>query len=200
MARLADVLAGWFAAVAPLLLLNIVANATSLYAGQLITWGALALLASPIFGGVVAGALAGRRRGVGGAVLTGGTAAALYVLTLLGVMVGWSRIESAPPPLQSYGAGVALPLVFLAATFVLCALLAGALAARGHGPQARARDARGSAPDARPSVPHGDRPFAGMRAQRPSWQPRAPAPAMRLPSAPVRHAADSPTSQRDVRR
>jgi hypothetical protein len=122
---------GWLAGTVPLLVVNIASYENLLDQQESALAGAVALLAGIALGGIAAGYFGARaRRGDGGttgAGMAGGLAAVLYVATLLGLMIGSSRLEIAPALITVHPIRVSLAIVCLAAVLLLIALGVGAL-------------------------------------------------------------------------
>lgn len=116
-------IAGWLAAVAPLLGVNIAGFANIFDTETAVIAGAVALAGGILLGGLVAALFAGRPSatqagGASGALPAGIVAALLYVASLIGVVVVATRTEAAPAvvadhPLRITGAIICLGAILL---------------------------------------------------------------------------------------
>jgi hypothetical protein len=121
-------IAGWLAAMAPLLGVNIAGYASVFDSNTAVVAGAIALFGSILLGGMVTGVIAGRPSSVraGGATTTlpaGVVAALLYIISLITVVMMAIRIEAAPAvvadhPLRISGAIVCLGAILLGVSLV----------------------------------------------------------------------------------
>jgi hypothetical protein len=136
--RIVGGVAGWAAAVTPLVAVN-VASLTGLFDfASMAMAGTLALLVGILLGGALAGGIAGRPRVAypGGALAgaqAGGIVALLYGVTALALVLVTSVFDSAPPLLMDNLAGIVRMLVavlFVAALVVATALVTGWLSGR----------------------------------------------------------------------
>jgi MFS family permease len=113
---------GWIASVLPLIVVNICGALGVLSWDDAFIASAVALLAGPLLGGLVAGYLAGRpdrsrsssTSGARAASLTGAVVAALYFLSVLGLVVYALRPETIPATVQEHPVRSALAVTALA--------------------------------------------------------------------------------------
>lgn len=173
-ARIGAGIAGWFVSLVPTLAVNAAAYTGILGYQEAALANAVAFFGGLLLGGVVAGRL-GARAGIAGAAQAGGITAALYAVSLVGLILGVGSIKTsflfADAPLAVAGAVAFLALIQLGA-----ALLTGAVAGRAavqapapRAPQSRPRpvyaDPRGYA-QRPPSVPQRRGPYdSGPRVQ-----------------------------------
>lgn len=139
-ARLVGGLLGWLAAIVPLVAVNI-ANIVGIFDfGEMMTWGAVALIFGLLVGGILAGIFGGRARagasgGAIGGAGAGGVAALLFVVTIIVLLIGASVMDSAPLLLQDQALGVIgmlMGLVFIGALLMTIAAVTGAVTGRGE--------------------------------------------------------------------
>lgn len=127
--------AGWFAALLPLLGVNIAGYANVLDTQTAVIAGAAALAGGIIFGGLMSGLLAGRptpRRagGVSGALPAGIVAAGLYVVSLIVLVVVAIQMDVAPPVVAEHYLRISGAIICLGALMLGVALLTGMLVGR----------------------------------------------------------------------
>ncbi len=141
-------IAGWLAALIPLVIANLATYLGSLSFDEALQVGTIGLLASILFGGVVAGALGGRHGGgARGAARGASISATLYAISVIVLNVGASLHDSSSPQILSNPIPAVMTLVFCAALMLGVALLVGTLA--GSKPRAR----RTPAPQRSASMP-----------------------------------------------
>jgi hypothetical protein len=136
--RIVGGVAGWAAAVTPLIAVNVASFAGLFDFASMAVAGAAALLGGILLGGAIAGGIAGRPRGgyAGGALAgaqAGGIVALLYGATALALVLVTSVADSAPPLLVDSLAGIVRMVVavaFVAALVVATAFAAGLLSGR----------------------------------------------------------------------
>lgn len=159
-ARLVGGLLGWLAAIVPLVAVNI-ANIVGIFDfGEMITWGAVALICGLLLGGILAGIFGGRSHagasgGAIGGAGAGGVAALLFVVTVIVLVIGTSVMDSAPLLLQDQAVGVIgmlMGLVFIGVLLVAIAAVTGAVAGRGHEATETARGQGREQPSLRPTA------------------------------------------------
>lgn len=168
--------AGWFAAVAPLLGVNIAGYANVFDTETAVIAGAAALVGGILLGGIVAGLVAGRASAqrAGGATATlpaGGAAGALYVISLVSVVVVATRMNAAPAVVVDHPIRITVAILCLGAILLGVALLVGMLVGRfGATPAPAAQSAtraQGQQNMARPQTPsaprHGQNPGQPVR-------------------------------------
>ena len=119
MARIVGGLLGWIASLTPLIVVNIFGALGVLSWDDAFIVSAVALIAGPILGGLVAGYVAGHpdrasASGARAASLAGGIVAALYILSILGLVIYALRPETIPATLQEHPLRSALAIVALA--------------------------------------------------------------------------------------
>jgi MFS family permease len=119
LARIVGGLVGWIVSVSPLILVNILGALGVLSWDDAFIASAVALLAGPLLGGLVAGYLAVRperetRSGARAAGLAGGLVAALYFLSVLCLVVFALRPETIPATLQEHPLRSSLAVLALA--------------------------------------------------------------------------------------
>lgn len=168
MKRIAGGVAGWVAALLPLLGVNIAGYANVLDTQTAVIAGAAALAGGIILGGLVSGLVAGRPTptrsgGMSGALPAGLVAAGLYAASLIVLVVVAIRMDVAPPVVAEHYFRITGAIIFLGALMLGVSLLMGMLAGRRAGQgalQAQSGQSgqvppRGSAPQAmgRPYVP-----------------------------------------------
>jgi hypothetical protein len=105
LARIVGGLLGWIASVTPLIVVNIFGAIGVLSWDDAFVASAVALLAGPLLGGLLAGYVAGRRgreqtSGARAASLAGGLVAALYFISVLGLVIYALRPETIPTTVQ----------------------------------------------------------------------------------------------------
>jgi hypothetical protein len=135
MRRIAGGVAGWLAAVLPLLGVNIAGYADVFDTSTAVIAGAAALLGGILLGAVVTGLLAGRpsakRAGGAAAALPAGIiAAALYVVSLIAVVEVAIQIQAAPAIVAAHPIRIAGAIICLGAILLGLALLVGTLTGR----------------------------------------------------------------------
>ncbi|MBF6590032.1 MAG: hypothetical protein IVW57_05800, partial [Ktedonobacterales bacterium] len=185
--------------VLPIVAVNVASYENLLNQRETTIAGAGALLGGIALGGATAGVLGTRtRRGasVSGAVAAGGVAAALYSATLLGLMMGASRLDLTPPLITVAPLRVTLAIVFLAALLLLTAITAGSLVSRRARPAAHLAAAHLAAAHlaaARRPLVDQRVPLGAPRLPTPS---RASVPPQDRPPGPPRRPAPPPPSSR----
>lgn len=136
-ARIGAGLAGWLAGLAPLVAVNVASYIGLLSYDESVLAGALGLFGGIALGGILSGALGARRgRGLAGAAVGGGIAAALYATTIIALMFGTGYRDTAPPLIADHPIRVSVAILFCGAVLLAIALAAGTLAGRGSAPQA----------------------------------------------------------------
>lgn len=119
MARIVGGLLGWIASVTPLIVVNIFGALGVLSWDDAFIASAVALLVGPLLGGLVAGYLVSRpgrqmTSRARAAALAGALVAALYFLSVLGLVVYALRLETIPATLQEHPLRAALAITALA--------------------------------------------------------------------------------------
>jgi hypothetical protein len=119
LARIVGGLLGWIASVTPLIVVNIFGALGVLSWDDAFVVSAVALIAGPILGGLVAGYIAGHpdrasASGAREAGVAGGIAAALYFLSIMGLVIFALRPETIPSTLQDHPLRSALAVIALA--------------------------------------------------------------------------------------
>jgi MFS family permease len=119
LARIVGGLLGWVASVTPLIVVNIFGALGVLSWDDAFVVSAIALIAGPILGGLVAGYVAGHPQrasasGAREAGVAGGIAAALYLLSIMGLVIFALRPETIPTTLQEHPLRSALAVIALA--------------------------------------------------------------------------------------
>ncbi len=119
MARVVGGLLGWIASVTPLIVVNIFGALGVLSWDDAFVVSAVALIAGPILGGLVAGYVAGHpdrasASGAREAGVAGGIAAALYFLSITGLVIFALRPETIPATLQEHPLRSTLAVIALA--------------------------------------------------------------------------------------
>lgn len=138
MRRIAGGIAGWLAAIVPLLGVNLAGYAGAIDSGTAVIAGAAALFGGILLGGLVTGVLGGRRTathagGATSALITSAVAAALYVISLVSVVVVASRFGAAPEVVATHPLRITGAIVFLGAILLGLSLLVAMLAGRSGG-------------------------------------------------------------------
>jgi hypothetical protein len=119
LARIVGGLLGWIASVTPLIVVNIFGALGVLSWDDAFVVSALALIAGPILGGLVAGYVAGHpdratASGAREAGVAGGIAAALYFVSIMGLVIFALRPETIPATLQEHPLRSTLAVIALA--------------------------------------------------------------------------------------
>ena len=119
MTRIVGGLLGWIASLTPLIVVNIFGALGVLSWDDAFVVSAVALIAGPALGGLVAGYVAGHpdrasASGARAAALAGGMVAALYFLSILGLVIFALRPETIPATLQEHPLRSALAVIALA--------------------------------------------------------------------------------------
>jgi hypothetical protein len=119
LARIVGGLLGWIASVTPLIVVNIFGALGVLSWDDAFVVSAAALIAGPILGGLVAGYVAGHpdrasTSGAREAGVAGGIAAALYFLSIMGLVIFALRPETIPATLQEHPLRSTLAVIALA--------------------------------------------------------------------------------------
>ena len=152
MARVAGGIAGWLIGLLPLIAVNVAAYLGTFSAYDAAFAGELTLVGGLLLGGVIAGVIGARPTrtqpgGVIGAFVSGGVAAGLYAVTLVGLVIGASLLGVAPGVVGEHPIRVSAAVLFLAALLAAIAVIAGMIASRfGSAP----RPQRSSAPARQP--------------------------------------------------
>lgn len=133
--QIRDGIAGGACALLPLLVVNVLGYLGLLTSEDALLAGALALIAGPPVGGVVAGLLGARPRArhavaAGGALVAGLIAGGVYLATLLGVVVVAAQLGAEPLLLAEHPLRVGGALVCVATVLAAIALGVGALVGR----------------------------------------------------------------------
>lgn len=141
MRRVAGGIAGWLAAVLPLLGVNLAGIADVFDTETAVIAGAAALVGGIVLGAIVTGLLAGRptptRAGGASAMLPAGIiAAALYIASLIAVVVVATRTDAAPEVMAAHPLRITGAIVCLGALLLGASLLVGMLAGRQAAPTA----------------------------------------------------------------
>lgn len=128
-------IAGWLAAVAPLLAVNIAGYASVFDSDTAVIAGAIALIGSIALGGLAAGLVAGRPSATraGGALTAlpaGILAAVLYIASLMTVVVVAIRIDAAPSVVANHPVRITGAVVCLGAILLGMSLVFGFIAGR----------------------------------------------------------------------
>jgi hypothetical protein len=153
-------IAGWLAAMAPLLGVNIAGYANVFDSNTAVIAGAAALLGSILLGGLVTGLIAGRPSSAraGGALATlpaGALTAFLYIISLITVVMVAIRVGAAPTVVAEHPLRISGAVVCLGAILLGMSLLVGVLTGKRSGQ--RTSQAQGSSTlrqgMARPSQP-----------------------------------------------
>jgi positive regulator of sigma E activity len=161
MARVAGGIAGWLIGLLPLLAVNVAAYLGTFSADDAIFAGELTLVGGLLLGGIIAGVIGARPTrtqpgGVTGAFISGGIAALLYAVTLVGLVIGASLLGVAPGVVGEHPIRVSAAVLFLAALLAAIAVAAGMIAGRfSHAPRLQRSSAprRQSQPTSRPQAP-----------------------------------------------
>jgi hypothetical protein len=119
LARVVGGLLGWIASVTPLIVFNIFGALGVLSWDDAFVVSAVVLIAGPILGGLVAGYVAGHpdrasASGAREAGVAGGIAAALYFLSITGLVIFALRPETIPATLQEHPLRSTLAVIALA--------------------------------------------------------------------------------------
>ena len=119
MARVVGGLLGWIASVTPLIVVNIFGALGVLSWDDAFVVSAIALIAGPILAGLVAGYVAGHpdrasASGAREAGVAGGIAAALYFVSIMGLVIFALRPETIPATLQEHPLRSTLAVIALA--------------------------------------------------------------------------------------
>jgi hypothetical protein len=119
LARIVGGLLGWIASVTPLIVVNIFGALGILSWDDAFVVSALALIAGPILGGLVAGYVTGHpdratASGAREAGVAGGIAAALYFVSIMGLVIFALRPETIPATLQEHPLRSTLAVIALA--------------------------------------------------------------------------------------
>ena len=150
MRRIAGGVAGWLAAVAPLLGVNIAGYANIIDSDTAVIAGASALLGGILLGGLIAGLIAGRPAASGdtsrasgamGALPAGILAGLLYAVSLVSVVFVATQTDAAPAVVVEHPLRITGAIICLGAILVGISLLAGTLAGRRSGQAESARQA-----------------------------------------------------------
>jgi hypothetical protein len=119
LARIVGGVLGWLASVTPLIVVNIFGALGVLSWDEAFVVSAIALIAGPALGGLVAGYVAGHPQraaasGARAAGLAGGIVAALYFLSVLGLVIFALRPETIPSTVQEHPLRASLAIIALA--------------------------------------------------------------------------------------
>ncbi|MGH2517292.1 MAG: hypothetical protein ACRDHP_16705 [Ktedonobacterales bacterium] len=172
--RILGGIAGWLFGVAPLLAVNLVDYFGLYYFPDPFLAGAIGLVAGLLLGGLVAGLIGGRSRGAGGGARGAGTtglvAAALYAVSVIGLMEAARSFDALPPAVTQHPIRVSVGILFLATLLLLVALLTGVFAGESvEAPASRTQPARPASAPRAPAAhgatgtPHGPPPYARPR-------------------------------------
>jgi hypothetical protein len=117
--RIVGGLLGWIASVLPLFVVNIFGAIGVLSWDDAFVVSAIALIAGPVLGGLVAGYVAGHpdratASGSRAASVAGGVTAALYFLSVLGLVIVALRPETIPTTIQEHPLRASLAILALA--------------------------------------------------------------------------------------
>jgi hypothetical protein len=164
-------IAGWLAAMAPLLGVNIAGYANVFDSNTAVIAGAAALLGSILLGGLVTGLIAGRSSSAraGGALATlpaGILAAFLYSISLITVVMVAIRVGAAPTVVAEHPLRISGAVVCLGAILLGMSLLVGVLAGKRSGQKTSQAQGRSTVRHemARPGQPgHGGQPSKPSR-------------------------------------
>ena len=140
-------IAGWLAAMAPLLGVNIAGYANVFDSNTAVVAGAAALFGGILLGGLATGLIAGRPSlartgGAPATLLAGGLSAFLYVISLITVVMVAIRVGAAPTVVAAHPLRISGAVICLGAILLGISLLVGVLAGKraGKGPsQAQGR-------------------------------------------------------------
>lgn len=155
-------IAGWLAAMAPMLGVNIAGYANVFDSSTAVIAGAAALLGSILLGGLVTGLIAGRSSlaRMGGALATlpaGILAAFLYIISLITVVMVAIRVGAAPTVVAEHPLRISGAVVCLGAILLGMSLLIGVLTGKRMGQGTSQAQAQGHSTAqqgmARPSQP-----------------------------------------------
>lgn len=118
MARIVGGLLGWIASLTPLIVVNIFGALGVLSWDDAFIVSAVALIAGPVLGGLVAGYVAGHpdrasASGARAAGLAGGIVATMYFLSILGLVIFALHPETIPATLQEHPLRSALAVIAL---------------------------------------------------------------------------------------
>jgi len=157
-------IAGWLAAVLPLLGVNIAGYANVFDTETAVVAGASALIGGILLGGIVTGLIAGRSSAAraGGATMVlpaGSMAGALYAISLVAVVMVAIRTNAAPAVVAEHPIRITVAILCLGAILLGISLVVGMVAGR-----------RGSAPEPRPQTQAATR----YQAQQGVAHPQAP--------------------------
>jgi hypothetical protein len=128
-------IAGWLAAVLPLIGVNIAGYNNMVYGDAAVVAGAVALFGGILLGGVVAGWMAGRptseRAGGAAAALPAGLVAGiLFIISLIAVIIIAIRLDAAPALVADHYLRITVAIICLGAILMGIALLVGMLVGR----------------------------------------------------------------------
>lgn len=142
-------IAGWLAAMAPLLGVNIAGYANVFDSNTAVIAGAAALLGSILLGGLVTGLIAGRSSSVraGGALATlpaGILAAFLFIISLITVVMVAIRVGAAPTVVAEHPLRISGAVVCLGAILLGVSLLVGLLTGKRSGQRTSQAQTQGS--------------------------------------------------------
>ncbi|MEO7000844.1 MAG: hypothetical protein ABI068_03490 [Ktedonobacterales bacterium] len=131
-ARILGGIAGWLVGVLPLVIVNLVGFAGTLDPDQAALAGAIGLVGGVMLGGVVAGFIGGRSGGVGGALLSGGLAALLYVASVGGLLIFSGSQGDLPNIILEHPIRVGVAVLCVGAMLLMLTLLVGFFSSRGQ--------------------------------------------------------------------
>ena len=189
-------IAGWFLGVAPLLAVNAIDYFGIYYFPNPFLVGSIAILAGLLLGGIVAGVIGSRSTTTGGgaigAATTGIVAAALYAVSVIGLMEAARSFDALPLAVSEHPIRISLGILFIAALLLLVALITGVLAGKPAKENSafRAQPAR---PLAGPSAPRAAQSSGAASGIPPYAQPRYGEPAP--PSRPASPRSTDPRRQ-----
>ena len=180
--RIGSGVAGWLAALAPLIIANLATYLGYLNFNEAVLAGTLGLVGSVLLGGVVAGILGGRNGGgARGSFASGGISAVLYTVSVIALNIIVSLSVSSSPQFLSNPIPACMAVLFCAALLLGVALIVGALVGTRSAPQ---RPRANQPPISRPTD-RGTPPPYGSPAH-PSQYLRPPVPRAAPPTIPRR--------------
>ncbi|HEY1390065.1 MAG TPA: hypothetical protein VGF38_16120 [Ktedonobacterales bacterium] len=166
-------IAGWLAAMAPLLGVNIAGYANVFDSNTAVIAGAVALLGSILLGGLVTGLIAGRSSSAraGGVLATmpaGVLAAFLYSISLITVVMVAIRVEAAPTVVAEHPLRISGAVVCLGAILLGMSLLIGVLTGKRMGQGMSQAQGRSIAQQGQFGMPRPGQPGYGGQPSQPS--------------------------------
>lgn len=178
-------IAGWLAAVLPLLAVNTLEYFGMYYFPDPVIAGLVALVGGLILGGPVAALIGARRGRVAGAAVAGVLAAILYSVSMIGLLYVSRALDASPSVLSQHPLRVSAAILFFAALLLLVSLVTGAVAVR------RAEDVPLSAASAATSQRRGPVPASVPSRRLPATYPAAPSRPLYGPPAGARERMPS---------